>query len=262
MEPSSTLEAPAMVPEWTRERAETVDFETAPPEGPVLLRGYASHWPLVRKAQLSPGEVARYLMTFDGGQPLEAMIADPREQGRLFYTEDLQAFNFKRMKGYLPDALDILASQSAKRHPATFYVGSTSIPEFFPGLERECRLPGLSDSVPPNLWLGNATLVATHSDAADNIACVASGSRRFTLFPPSQEDNLYISGNPATPGGRPISLVNLRRPDFKRFPRFKQALAEAQVADLQPGDALYMPKGWWHNVESFGPLNLLINFWW
>lgn len=250
------------IPCWSREKSRAVDFDTAPPPKPVMLKDYADHWPMVRHALTSPGEVARYLMQFDCQKPLEAMIAEPREAGRLFYTPDFHAFNFTRMKGYLADALDILASQSEKRHPATFYVGSTSIPEYFPGLECECRLPGVGEGVDPNLWLGNASLVATHCDAADNVACVASGRRRFTLFPPDQEENLYIGDNRVTPGGRPVSLVNLRAPDFNQFPRFKQALSRAQVADLAPGDALYLPKGWWHNVESFGPLNVLVNFWW
>ncbi len=247
---------------WSREQALRTDFQRDPPEGPVLLKGYASHWPLVEAARQSPEAVARYLLPFDSGKPLEAMIADPEEQGRLFYSPDLSGFNFSRMKGYLPDALSILASQSGRPRPAAFYVGSTAIPDYFPGLESTCRLPGVSPEVAPNLWMGNSTRVATHNDAADNIACVAAGRRRFTLFPPDQEENLYIADTPHTPGGRPISLVDLRAPDLDRFPCFTRALETAQVADLEPGDALYMPCHWWHNVEAFGSLNILINFWW
>lgn len=247
---------------WDRERALTVDFQQAPPQHPVLLKGYAQHWPLVAAARQSPEAVARYLLPFDAGKPLEAMIADPKEGGRLFYSEDLNGFNFTRMKGFLPDALEILASQSRAPRPAAFYVGSTPIPDYFPGLEKVCTLPGVSAEVKPNLWMGNSTRVATHNDAADNIACVAAGRRRFTLFPPDQEDNLYIADAPHTPGGRPISLVDLRAPDLNRYPRFAQALSTAQVADLEPGDALFLPKHWWHNVDAFGPLNILINFWW
>lgn len=260
--PGNEVWSLSSVPCWSRETSRSVNFEKNPPPVPVMLKDYADHWPIARHALQSPGDVARYLMQFDSKEPLEALIADPREAGRLFYTQDLDAFNFTRMKGYLADALDILASQAGKQHPATFYVGSTSIPDYFPGLESECRLPGLSPGISPNIWFGNATLVATHCDVAENIACVASGRRRFTLFPPDQEENLYIGENPVTPGGRPISLVNLRDPDFDRFPRFAQALAQAQVAELSPGDALYMPKGWWHNVESFGSLAVLVNFWW
>lgn len=247
---------------WGPESYQGVSFHDSPPEHPVLLKGYVNHWPLVQKALRSPADLARFLLQFDAGEPLEAMIADPKEQGRLFYREGEDAFNFTRMKGFLPDALEILASQSRVPRPAAFYVGSTPVARHFPGLEHHCSLPGLEETVEPNIWLGNSVLVATHNDAANNIACVASGHRCFTLFPPEQEGNLYITDNPATPGGRPISLVNLRTPNFTRFPRFRQAMKVAQVAHLAPGDALYMPRQWWHNVESSGPLNLLVNFWW
>ena len=64
------------------------------------------------------------------------------------------------------------------------------------------------------------------------------------------------------PGGLPTSLVKVSDPDFERFPRFAQAMAAAQVAELEPGDAVFIPNLWWHNVESLDPMNLLVNYWW
>jgi hypothetical protein len=64
------------------------------------------------------------------------------------------------------------------------------------------------------------------------------------------------------PGGLPTSMVRLADPDFTRYPRFAEALAAAEVAELEPGDAVYIPNMWWHNVESLDPLNLLVNYWW
>ena len=64
------------------------------------------------------------------------------------------------------------------------------------------------------------------------------------------------------PTGTPISLVSFREPDFARFPRFREALSAAHVAELEPGDAIYIPPLWWHHVESLDPLNALVNYWW
>ena len=91
---------------------------------------------------------------------------------------------------------------------------------------------------------------------------MAAGRRRFTLIPPGQLPNLYIGPLELTPAGQQVSLVDLRDPDFERFPRAREALAQAQVAELDPGDAIYVPSMWWHHVEALAPFNILINHWW
>ena len=57
-------------------------------------------------------------------------------------------------------------------------------------------------------------------------------------------------------------MVDISDPDLDRFPRYAQAIEHAQVAQLQPGDAIYIPSMWWHHVESRRPFNMLINYWW
>ena len=59
-----------------------------------------------------------------------------------------------------------------------------------------------------------------------------------------------------------MSLVDFDAPDFVRFPRFRDALATAQTAVLEPGDAIYIPGMWWHHVRSEAPFNVLVNYWW
>ena len=107
-----------------------------------------------------------------------------------------------------------------------------------------------------------AAVVATHSDPLENLACVAAGHRRFTLFPPDQVSNLYPGPLEPTPGGQVVSMVDLHAADLDRFPRFADALAAAQVAELEPGDVLFYPALWWHHVEALAPFNVLVNYWW
>jgi hypothetical protein len=104
--------------------------------------------------------------------------------------------------------------------------------------------------------------VSTHYDVSHNVACVVAGRRRFILFPPQQITNLYVGPLEFTIAGQPVSMVDLDRPDFARFPRFAEALRHALVADLEPGDVIFIPTLWWHNVAAVGPLNVLVNYWW
>jgi hypothetical protein len=60
----------------------------------------------------------------------------------------------------------------------------------------------------------------------------------------------------------PLSLVNPEAPDLDKFPRFRRALAAASTAYLSAGDAIFIPKYWWHHVTSLERFNVLINYWW
>ena len=50
--------------------------------------------------------------------------------------------------------------------------------------------------------------------------------------------------------------------DDERFPLFREVRDQALGVELRPGDALYLPKLWWHQVESDAPFNGLVNYWW
>ena len=134
--------------------------------------------------------------------------------------------------------------------------------DFLPDFAAAHRNPLLAKTCGRASGSATRTKVQTHYDLLSNIACVVGGRRRFTLFPPDQLPNLYMGPVDFTPSGTPISLVPLNSPDLTRFPRFAEALRHAQQAELEPGDALYIPYGWWHHVESLTPFNVLVNYWW
>ena len=123
-------------------------------------------------------------------------------------------------------------------------------------------MPIVPAGTEPRLWIGNASKVATHNDPVDNIAVVAAGRRRFTLFPPDAEDNLYMGPAHPTPAGTPVSMVHVTAPDLERYPRFARALDVAQEAELSAGDAIFIPRDWFHHVEAIERFNMLVNYWW
>lgn len=236
-----------------------VSVEVLKSTQPVLLRGLVAHWPLVQAARRSDVAFCDYLRGFDAAQRLQMWRGAPEIDGRFFYNADFSGFNFERQHVTLGGVLDELLADS----PDAIYLGSTEIDGAFPALRRDNDLAALAAFNPlVSLWLGNQIRVATHFDLPDNIACVVAGRRRFTLFPPDQVANLYIGPLDLTPAGQPISLVDLAHPDLERFPRYAQALEHAQVFELEPGDALFLPSQWWHGVESLSPVSGLVNFWW
>ena len=230
---------------------------------PLILRGLVEHWGLVRAGLESPAHADAYLRRhYRQGAPVVAMLGAPEINGRFFYNEDLSGFNFFTAKAMLEQVLAEMEGHRANPQPPAIYVGATTVDTIFPTFRAENDIGlGARDAL-MSIWIGNQTRIAAHYDMPDNIACVAVGRRRFTLFPPDQLNNLYIGPLDFTPAGQPISLVDFAHPDYDRFPRFAEALKHAQVAELGPGDAVFIPSMWWHHIEALEPLNVLCNYWW
>ena len=242
----------------------TLFQETIRPRGrPAILRDLVQTWPATRAGRDSPEALIRYLKSFDGGHPAPLFEGPPDINGRFFYNATLSGFNFETRRALLNDVLDRLHDNLRVESAPALYAGSVSLPIYFPGFAKANPLrPLINGSVIESIWIGNRTCIAPHFDNTENIACVVGGRRRFTLFPPDQIANLYPGPLDLTPAGQPISLVDVREPDLERFPRFAEASAAAEVAELGPGDAIYIPALWWHNVEALESFNVLVNYWW
>ena len=113
-------------------------------------------------------------------------------------------------------------------------------------------------ATPLNLWLGSGGHTSClHYDPMDGTLTQLMGVKRVILFPPHQLYNLY-----------PLSILNHLRyglklrsvysqvypdaPDLKAFPRFARAQQYRYETELQPGEILFIPSGWWHEVQSIG----------
>ena len=229
---------------------------------PVVLRGLIKDWPLVLAAKLSNKAVQNYLRQHYNQKKIRAFMADAKHQGRFFYNDDLSGFNFTPTTTTFDNVLDDLAKYEDLPNPPGLYMGSTSVDHILPGFRHKNDLPAFVDNPLISIWVGNQSRIAAHYDVTDNIACVAAGRRRFTLFPPNQLDNLYIGPLDFTPAGQPASLVDFTQPDLVKHPKFAQALQHAQVAELEHGDAIFIPSMWWHHVEGLSRFNVLVNYWW
>lgn len=143
----------------------------------------------------------------------------------------------------------------------TYYLAQLNMARYVPELRRDIVRP---DFMPrsgyvrsPFLWMGRGNNASRlHYDDYDNLYVVLTGRKHITLFPPEDRDYLYPYDIPKR---RHFSRVDLRRPDFERFP--KLAYTRPYECVLRRGDMLYIPYRWWHYLRSHG-LNIAVNWWW
>jgi hypothetical protein len=231
---------------------------------PAVLRGLVAHWPAVEAGRHSELALCDYLRRYASGTPAEACFGHAPMRGRFFYNEDLSGFNFERRSVAVAELLDFLLQLRGQPESAYAYAGAVRMRESLPGLLEDNPSPLLDPAVEQlnSIWIGNRTRISAHWDLPRNLICAVGGRRRYVLFPPDQIGNLYPGPIDFTPAGQPISLVDFHAPDWQRFPRFAAALEHAQIAELAPGDALYLPSLWWHHAESLDPIGVMINYWW
>ncbi|UZK67254.1 cupin-like domain-containing protein [Sphingomonas sp. M1-B02] len=234
---------------------------------PAILRGIARDLPLVAAGLQGAESAIAWLKQFDGGRPVTAFVGEPAIGGRWGYQEDCTGLNFARERGALSAYLDAILAHMGDPQAQSVFIGSTDIDLYLPGLRAETALsfgdPQLVAHPPlVSIWIGNRTTTSAHYDMSNNIAVTMVGRRRFTLFPPDQVANLYPGPLDLTPAGQVVSMVDFDAPDLARHPGFAEALAAAEVAEMEPGDALIYPALWWHQVEALDGFNAMINYWW
>ena len=105
------------------------------------------------------------------------------------------------------------------------------------------------------IWIGgNGTRSGLHFDTSDNLHVVVEGSKTVILFPPGDAPNLYPLGDVPVQ-----SQIDPLHPDvLENFPLF--SLTRPRSVHLLPGDALFIPRFWWHWVESTA-ITVSVNWW-
>ncbi len=242
--------------------ADAIPRDIIDSKSPIIFKGLIQNWPLVAAGLTSDATADAYLRTFYNGRPVVEYFGPPEIEGRYFYNSDFTGLNFESHTTPLTQVLDKIFKHHTDALPPCFYIGSTSVDTWLPGFRQHNDLALNTQNPLVSIWIGNASRIACHYDTSDNMACVAVGKRRFTLFPPEQVGNLYPGPIDFTPSGQAISLVDFSAPDYEKFPRFREALKHAQVAEMEAGDALFLPSMWWHNVEALSRFNVLVNYWW
>ncbi|MGE1175487.1 MULTISPECIES: cupin-like domain-containing protein [Pseudomonas] len=138
------------------------------------------------------------------------------------------------------------------------YMGNNILPS---ALMQQIQYPPYFDAslfIAPRIWIGpKGTLTPLHRDDSDNLFAQVWGQKKFTLAAPHHREALG-TWSTAPEGGLDGCDFNPDAPDYERFPGARD-VTFLRVT-LEAGDLLFLPEGWFHQVESVST-SLSVNFW-
>ncbi|HJQ83711.1 MAG TPA: cupin-like domain-containing protein [Candidatus Binatia bacterium] len=210
---------------------------------PVVLRGVTEGW-------LPPERWTTERMASEWGaaRVIAAVLAD----GTL-HDDSASGVVFGRV------AVRELIASFAEPGTAGHYVmaPTTNFPSAF---ARDYRVPRYCEGAAymrAKVWIGKGgTVTPMHRDVPHNLHVHLTGRKRWLLFPPGGA-RMYSRG--LLSGMPNFSQVDPERPDYERFPRFRGVAAVGGV--IQPGETLFIPRGWWHHTRTLDDA-VSMNFWW
>ena len=108
-----------------------------------------------------------------------------------------------------------------------------------------------------NIWIGpKGTKSKLHYDSDHNLFVQIHGKKIVTLISPEQSKNCYPVNITWYDAYSPIDVLN---PNLTQYPLF--ADVKMLRYELDPGDILYIPQGWWHDIRSTEN-SVSANLWW
>jgi hypothetical protein len=192
---------------------------------PFLISGVVERWPLTA---LTPQTLRERF----GAMPVRARVGD--------YINTAFAPDRAMQDMSMLEYLDLVDAGTQDLPP---YLGNLEMRE----LNRLCHWPSyFSKMGPPRFWLGPVgTMTPLHCDYDDNIFAQIWGSKRIILSPAHHDEFLYPREANAILFGSPFDP---EAPDYERFPLARQATMIEVI--VHPGDLLYVPAGWYHQVRA------------
>jgi hypothetical protein len=178
----------------------------------------------------------------------------------------------------LVKALEFNAKSTANsRPPILLYVAQSSLSDLPQPLQDDLPTPelvksaGKGDVYSSSLWLGTEpTYTPLHRDPNPNLFCQIHSSKVVRLLPPSFGEQLFIQVQARIHQQANSRIRSSEMMEGKEREELHRAVWEPDEtgqffeAELDAGDSLFIPKGWWHSVKSKaseGGLNGSVNWW-
>lgn len=287
------------LPDATLETFRQHAFEPAVPA--LLPQGCQAHIPAVTKWFKQPGENGNskatrldthYLAGFGGASvPLE--ITNNGEFVRIqnsfgFFLEFVttyestyilppQHYADKRPSTANGTGLPDTPPSAHTIPTATIYIAQASLADLPRAMQADLPTPelvlkaGKGDVYDSSIWLGQApTYTPLHKDPNPNLFVQLAGRKVVRLYEPRAGSAIFSKVQEAIGGS---ASATMRGEEMMQGQ--EKELLEEEVwsdgedtiggtwqAELEAGDALFIPKGWWHSVKGLGEgINGSVNWW-
>ncbi|KFH41126.1 JmjC domain-containing protein F-like protein [Hapsidospora chrysogenum ATCC 11550] len=197
-------------------------------------------------------------------------------------TADLNSHSFFQLHAplkLLAKALEFNREQRQQSlQPILLYIAQSSISDLPPALQNDLPTPqlvqqaGNGDVYNSSIWLGTEpTYTPLHRDPNPNLFYQLCSRKVVRLLPPELGDRVFFEVQVQI---RQQASSRIRTTEMMEGAE-RAVLHEAvwaneklddkvHEAELGVGDALFIPKGWWHSVKSAssqGHLNASANWW-
>jgi len=204
------------------------------PQKPVVIEQFIEDWPAYEKWSLD------YIKTIAGDKTV------PLYDDRPVHHED--GFNEPHAKMKMADYIDLL-----KREPTKFRIFLWNALKEIPELQKDYAYPDFGLKLMkglPMLFFGGQnshTFMHYDIDLANIFHFHFNGKKLCILFDQNQNKYLYKI---------PHSLItrediDFSNPDFEKWPALKHA--KGYKTELNHGEVLYMPEGYWHYMKYLTP---------
>ncbi|KAI9900730.1 hypothetical protein N3K66_004992 [Trichothecium roseum] len=218
------------------------------------------------------------------GDPTDAMLSElftmsnpdiGKDDYSLIYGTFSQLYAPLRL---LKRALEFNLTLPAGAAQLQLYIAQSPIDDLPEDLKDDLRKPfivrnaGRGDVYSSSIWLGTEpTFTPLHRDPNPNLFSQICNHKVVRMLPPDAGEQLFHdvqrriqqSGNSRIRG--PNMMQGREREELHDDVWVREVgSGELQEAEVAPGDALYIPKGWWHSIKSKGTtgyLNASANWW-
>ncbi|KAI0161616.1 Clavaminate synthase-like protein [Hypoxylon sp. FL1284] len=263
---------------------------------PLIIRGSIHHWPAFTT---NPWNKPAYLLsrTFDGRRlvPIEvgrSYVDQGWGQKVVTFGEFLSKYIDTSLAGARGELGDNPATPSSPKG-STAYLAQHPLFTQLPSLRNDILIPDYCYTAPPphptdphmdqpeldepllNAWFGPpGTITPLHTDPYHNILTQVVGRKYVRLYSPLQTEHMHARGreNGVEMGNTSLMDVGVVEgwddlSDFEHDGQHTQenldVFRKVPFLDciLEPGDALYIPIGWWHYVRGLS-VSFSVSFWW